>query len=289
MIQILENQAMSNIKKIIRYISGEMEREEQEQFREQLSSDSGLMEEYRSVSSIWEMTKEKLTLTNLPDGKKRDELIAAVIAEHDIATYGTGISSEKESAFQSKLENIMSRQPSEQNRSPAKRPWPFYGAAALLMAAAIALMVIIFIPKSDLNELAFSYYDPVNDPLIELYTSQTRSQEIKALDLFKEGRYEAARLSFENDLPSGKHDDDIISLFYAITCYETGEPIKALELLEELSESSSDTVSYHAKWYLSLIYIMQDQKNKAQLSLEELAEKDGWNRKKVKMLLNRSD
>jgi hypothetical protein len=280
---------MSNIKKIIRYISGDMEREEQEQFRDLLSSDSVLMEEYRSVFRIWEMTKEKLTLTDLPDSEQRDELIAAVIAAYDISTYGTGTSSERESAFKSKLENIMSKPPSKKNRSPAKKHRTIYGAAALLMAAAIALMVIVFNPKSDLEELAISYYDPVNDPLLELYTLQTRSQEIKALNHFKEGNYEAARLSFENNLTSGRRDDDIISLFYAVTCYETGDPIRALELLEELSESSSDTVSYHAKWYLSLIYIMQDQKNKAQLSLEELAETAGRHRKKVKILLRKSD
>jgi len=279
---------MSNIKNIIRYISNEMDREEKEQFRELLSSDSALMEEYRSVFRIWEMTKEKLSLADLPDDKERDALIAAIIAEHDIATYGTGISSEKESAFQSKLENIMSKQPSQKSRSPSDRPWRLYGGAALLMAAAIALMVIIIIPKSDLKNLAFSYYDPVNDPLLELYTLQTRSQDIKALGFLKEGRYEDARTNLENIISSEK-EDEILSLFYAITCYETNEPGKALELLEELSESRNDTVSYHAKWYLSLIYIMQDQENTAQLRLEELAKTEGWYRKKAKILLNRSD
>jgi tetratricopeptide (TPR) repeat protein len=278
---------MSNIKNIIRYISDEMEREEHEQFRKQLSSDSVLMEEYRSVLRIWEMTKEKLTLTDLPDIAQREELIAAVIAEHDIATYGTGITSEKESAFQLKLKNIMSGQPSKKSRSPAKRPWRLYGTAALLMAASIAFMVII-IPKTNLKNLAYSYYDPANDPLLELYTFQTRSQDIKAIGFLKEGRYEDARTNFENIISSGE-DDEIILLFYAITCYETNEPGKAIELLEELSESSNDTVSYHAKWYLSLMYIMQDQKNRAQLSLEELAETDGWYRKKIKTLLNRSN
>ncbi|MCA1746900.1 MAG: hypothetical protein LC655_04325, partial [Bacteroidales bacterium] len=141
-----------------------------------------------------------------------------------------------------------------------------------------------FRPSTDLQETALSFYDPSNDPLLELYTQQTRSQNLKALHFFKEGNYESARYYFEENQPSTEQND-ITSLFYAITCYETGEGDIATELLNDLLIVGEEVIVYHAKWYLALIYISQDQKERALPYLHEISKTEGIFTRKAEKLI----
>jgi hypothetical protein len=278
---------MNNIERIIKYLSNEMDAEEQHLFKEQLSSDSDFMEEYRSIRRIWDITKEKLTLKELSEVKTREELIAAVNAAHDISFYGTERTSDKEKSFQAQLQEIMNQKHSDKSASRKKNVELYY-KGGLLIAAAIALLLLIFRPSSDLKDVALSYYDPSNDPLLELYTQQTRSQNRKALHFFKEGDYESARYYFEESYPTAEQSD-VNALFYAITCYETGESEVAVELLNHLLIAGEDTIVYHAKWYLALIYIGQDQQEMALPYLHQISEKEGIFRNKAEKLIKKSD
>jgi hypothetical protein len=278
---------MNNIERIIKYLSNEMDAEEQRLFKEQLSSDSDFQEEYRSIQKIWEIAKEKLTLEELSELDEKEELIAAVIAAHDVSLYGSDRTSEKEKAFQAQLEEIMKKPPSDRGAHRKKNTQLYY-LSGLLAAAAITILILVFRPSADLQETALSYYDPSNDPLLELYTQQTRSQNLKALHLFKEGNYESARYYFEENQPSTKQND-IASLFYAITCYETGEADISAELLNDLLIVGEDAIVYHAKWYLALIHISQDQEEMALPYLHEISETEGIFRQKAEKLIKKSD
>lgn len=278
---------MNNIERIIKYLSNEMDAEEQRLFKEQLSSDSGFMEEYGSIRRIWDITKEKLTLKELSEVDKREELIAAVTAAHDISLYGIDRTSDKEKSFQAQLEEIMNHRPSEKGVL-SKTKYRTYYTVGLLVAATITLLFLIFRPSSDLQDVALSYYDPSNDPLLEMYTQQTRSQNLKALHFFREGKYEAARYYFEENQPPPEQND-ISTLFYAITLYETGEADKATEMMNHLLIVDEDSIAYHTKWYLALIYINQDQQEKALPYLHQLSEKEGFFRQKAEKLIKKSD
>jgi hypothetical protein len=278
---------MNNIERIIKYLSNEMDAEEQRLFKEQLSSDSDFMEEYRSIYRIWEIAKEKLTLEELSELDEKEELIAAVIAAHDVSLYGSDRTSEKEKAFQAQLEEIMKKRPSDRG-AHRKKNIQLYYLSGLLAAAAITILILVFRPSTDLQETALSYYDPSNDPLLELYAQQTRSQNLKALHLFKEGNYESARYYFEENQPLIEQND-ITSLFYAITCYETGEADMAEELLHHLLIAGEDSIAYHAKWYLALIYISQDQQEMALPYLHEISETEGIFRQKAEKIIKKSD
>ncbi|MEX0982756.1 MAG: hypothetical protein WD577_11695 [Bacteroidales bacterium] len=277
---------MNNIERIIRYLSNEMEKEEQQNFKELLASDPDLMEEYRSILRIWEIAKEKLTLDDLPEGEDREELIAAVIAASDVQFYGTGESAEDELNFQSRLKEIIAEKDSEKNKKPGNS-FPLNYKTGLLLAAAIALLFLIFRPSVNLKEQAISYYDPSNDPLLELYSLQTRSDDSKALQMVKQRKYETARNFFETNQET-INQNDVAALFYAVTCYETGNRGKAFDLLTELSGSGQEDVSYHATWYLALFYIDQDQKEMALPYLERLSEKEGIFKQKTRKLIRKS-
>ena len=278
---------MNNIERIIKYLSNEMDVEEKRLFKERLSSDSDFMEEYRSIRRIWDITKEKLTLKELSDIEQREELIAGVTAAHDISLYGTERRSDKEKSFQAQLEEIMTQRPSDKSVH-RKKYLRLYYKSGLLIAAAITLLLLIFRPSSDLQEIALSYYDPSNDPLLELYTQQTRSQNLKALHFFREGKYEAARHYFIDNQPPADQND-VTALFYAITCYETGEADLATELLHHLLSTGENDIAYHAKWYLALIYIIQEQQLMALPYLHQISEMEGVFRQKAEKLISISD
>ncbi len=278
---------MNNIEPIIKYLSNEMEAEEQQNFENLLASDPDLMEEYRSILRVWEITKEKLTLDDLPEGEDREELIASIMAAYDVQHYGSGESTEDERNFKSRLKEVMADKDSEKNKKTGNS-FPLNYKTGLLLAAAIALLFVIFRPSENLNELAISYYDPSNDPLLELYSLQTRSDDTKALQLVKQRDYETARDLFETNQET-INDNSGAALFYAITCYETGDPGKAFDLLTELSRSAQEDVSYHATWYLGLFYIDQNKKERALPYLERLSEKEGVFKRKAQKLIRKSD
>jgi tetratricopeptide (TPR) repeat protein len=115
---------------------------------------------------------------------------------------------------------------------------------------------------------------------------QTRSQNSKALILFREQRYAAARASFE----SQSNPVELISvsgLFYAVSCHETGDTGLAIELLNKISDADNSSLSYHSNWYLALIYIDTEQWKEALDSLHRIANVEGQHRKKAKKLIRK--
>ena len=184
------------------------------------------------------------------------------------------------------MKEIMAEKHSEKNKKH-RNSLPLNYKTGLLLAAAIALLFLIFRPSVNLNELAISYYDPTNDPLLELYSLQTRSDDTKALQLVKQRKFETARDFFETNQET-INQNSVAALFYAITCYETGEPGKAFDLLIQLSKSGQKDVSYHATWYLALFYIGQNQKEMALPYLNRLSDKEGVFKHKARKLIRKS-
>lgn len=288
---------MNNTDKIIAYLSGEMEQSEADQFELFRSTDPELENAFQAIRKIWEMTRENLMLEYLPEEKIRDQLIAEVMAHHDIEQYRNTAPSKKTTAFRSALEKAAASMQEPGNKKDS-RPGRISLPTILLAAASLVLLVLVIRPATDLRELAISYYDPSGSTLASQHAFKTRSNEAQALLFFRDGDYKTARYYFEA-YPDAIADDPMAQLFYGITCHETGDTEKAVTILQNLAtqgtsgqESSSgrsDTVSYHAKWFLSLILVNEGKTEEAIPFLIDLSRTEGPFNKKSTRLLQKTE
>lgn len=277
---------MTHTDKIIQYLSGEMDQDEKQQFEKLLASDPDLEDEYRSVRSVWELTKEKLTLQELPDTESREAYIASVVAAHDIETYGNRKYTEEEKKLRDKIEEIGSQVQPDSSLPKKRKIRPDRGMI-LLLAACVALLLLVTWPDRGVSDLAASYYNPQKDVLIEQMVSRTGGTEHKAIDHFRNGRFKAAKNAYESmeQLPG---DESVSRIFYAVSCFETGNTPRAVDLLEVMASESLPPLSVHAAWYLSLIHLQSGNREAALPYLVTLSNMEGMYQDKATRLIRKS-
>ena len=274
---------MNNIDTIIKYLSGDLELLSRAEFEKALETIPDLAEEYRSILKIWQLTKKQLAIDDLPDSSEREELIATVLAAHDVEFYRNKAISKKEQELKDELDRIMSTEtikPTVVNKKPGRVIYRL----SVMVAALAAILLITLLPGPDLNQLASTYYDPMDDPDLDFYALTSRSVTANGIFLFKEGEFQTARNFFESNLEEMIPMEE---LFYALSCYETGDQQKAISLLDGLTLSNEYAVSYKTKWYLSLIHIKTGDKQKAIKLLSEVQEDEGIYQRKSKKLLRK--
>lgn len=278
---------MNNTDIIITYLSGEMEQEEIKRFELLRSSDPELENEFQSIQKIWEITRENLKLEDLPEEKIRDQLIAEVMAHHDIGRYRNQKRSKKAEDFRLALERAEAATQQQDTQQHSRSKWFTY-PTILLAAASLVLLFMVLRPSTSLQELALSYYDPAGSELASQHAFKTRSNEARALQFFRDRNYDAARYYFEVDMPAIRYDP-MARLFYGISCQETGNTEQAVAVLEALAFSDNakrtDSAAYHAKWYLSLILLKEGRTEEAIPLLVDLARTEGpFNKKSTRLL-----
>lgn len=259
---------MKNIDNIIKYLSGEMLPDENDRFRKEISENSGLRDEFESISSIWEEIRKQLLLKESPGSEDREQLIAEILAEHDIQFYGTKTETKKEEDFKKNLGQSMieSEKPEKVKK---KLPPRIYSMISLMAAAMIISLIFILNPAPDINELTEAYYQPVSDPVFEKVNGTSRSGIGSAMALFDQGKYKAAQYVASEELI--KYPDVLeIQLLYALASYEAGDLSTAkVRLLSLIKEDETD-IADAAKWYLSLLFIQTDISSVAKPYLEDL-------------------
>lgn len=274
---------MNNTERSIKYLSGDLDPQMVADFEKSLASDQDLADEFRPIERIWKIAKQQLTLTDLPDNNNREEVIASVLAAHDLERYRHGNLSSKEENFIKELEKAH-KQVSGGKVSSKKIFWRKTAKVYAFVVAAAAAILYLLLPGSDYLKLADSYYNPLNDPHVNEILSTTRSMEGSGIAYFIKGNYGAARNIFEKEQVSL----DSPGLFcYAISCIETGDQEKGIHLLREIIAGNSEQVSSIAKWYLSLILIERGDTAEAEKILGEIIETDDSNRNRAKKLVRR--
>ncbi len=126
--------------------------DESEKFKKELSEDSTLRNEFESVSPIWDEIRNRLQLKDGPESKDREQLIAEILAEHDIQFYGTNTETKREIAFRKKLRKTMTEAEIPEIRKKRISP-RIYSMISLMAAAMITALIFILNPAPDINEL----------------------------------------------------------------------------------------------------------------------------------------
>ena len=227
------------IKKIDRYLSGDMTEREREAFDEQLLQDETL----------------KLSLEMQKD-------IYQGIDFHFQADLKNKLQQEEESAS------------GFSTRKLGKQRWL---SQAMIVAVSLALLlgvgywfVASQVSPEELYEAHYQPYPNILNP-VERSAALPQDELGQAMMAYEQGNYEAAMETFQQQFdalePSHK--------FYLALCLlEVGESKRAAATLQEVTHSQDDTFYLPALWYESLAYLQDQQTQKAQQILEKLLEQE---------------
>jgi hypothetical protein len=275
---------MNNIDTIIKYLSGDLDSKEKLKFEDLLKKDSEFTKEYHSILSIWRTIENQLKLDELENNSNREEHIAELVAEHDIAQFRNKKESLKEQAFRREIRKLL-----EEKKSPILNlKWKSGRRLriGLLITSIAAAILLTLLPIKNATILASIYYKPIDDSYLENYAASTRSESLNGFYFFKEGDFDHAKKSFRDRDEAMDYYEEI---FYAIACFETGEKSKAVDTLTGLLQSKEPEVSYKASWYLAIFYIKMDEPDEALKILREMQDKKGEYQKKVIKLIRKLD
>lgn len=271
---------MKYLDDIVKYLSKEMEGQEELKFRQQLSDNSELHSEFELVNSIWDILKTQLSMEFSDENISRYELIAEIIAEQDIKTFSSGNESEKIKSFRKNLQRITNNEKSSNNWRHRIYIFSMSGAAL------ITLMLILFAPGQSYDKLISNFYTPESEAAIHHNIIHTRSDSATALDQFSKQSYEEAMLLFETEFKVSSKND-LSSLCYGLSCYECGLSEKAISILTELANDTLSEYSNLSAWYLSLILTKEEQIEKSKAWLIIVQERNCQYSKSAKKILKK--
>jgi ferric-dicitrate binding protein FerR (iron transport regulator) len=124
---------MNNVDLFIKYLAGELDKKEAAGLERKMKADHRLRQEFETVSEAWNLVRDQL--------RKQDE-----------------------NDFKMRLREVMERsEPGKMKRSTVRNRWVY---VALPLAAALALLLVVFTWFRDPDRLVSRYYHPEKDPVI---------------------------------------------------------------------------------------------------------------------------
>lgn len=152
------------------------------------------------------------------------------------------------------------------NTSSRTNKFKWVAAAAVIIA--IATTALFFLQQSGSREQLFTgHYKP--DPGLSTTMSQTDNYEFeKAMVEYKSGNYTKALAGWEK-LLSSKPDNDTLHYFIANAHLATGNQEGAIEHFEKVLPVANSEFINESYWYLGLVYIKKNDKQKAITYLQQ--------------------
>ncbi len=232
---------MNNVDLIIKYLSGEMNRDEASSFKKRVASDPALREEYETVSAAYRLISEQL--------RRRDE-----------------------EAFRTRLLEVMEKQvkkgwlPSTRNRR-----WLYF---LLPMAGCLAILVTLFMRSWDSDRILSRFFEPRTDPVIMAFNQATRGASEEAIVLYQRGYYlesmEKTSVFLEQD-----PQNQVAFLYYLLASMEVDRQQEILEKLLALDLDPSIQLGQSLAWYTSLALVKSGRTEEAVNLLQSITEHSG--------------
>lgn len=232
---------MSYIDLIIKYLSGDLSKEDAASFERELDSDAGLRASYERHAAAFELIRHQL--------QKRDE-----------------------EAFKTQLLEIMNRQsPRKPARSAGFRfRWLIAASAASLLA-----VLLIFLPVHPGNQKILTrYFHPERDPVVLALEQDTRGTPEPGIAAYKNGDYEQsmdlllARFGEIGDL-------ERIQLYCLLASMELDRQQEVLPRIPHRESPPQDLMGRVLTWYVALALLKSDRRPEALELIHILAEQEG--------------
>lgn len=239
--------------RVLRYLRGEMPANEKAAFEQELEQDPELEEAYQfhkqlAEGQAYQFKQEKKAML---------QALEAEAAEPDA-------------------------KPRRKKRNPL-----YIGLATGVGAAAVALIVFLFLPGKSAQELGKAYFDPFPD-----YTTETvrgggpqpseESESIfdRGMRAYRASEYSVAIPRLQEALEKGKNP--ALSHFYlANALMAKGKPDEALQHLAGLKPELRQDYQIQQQWYLALAYLQTGNEQKALPILDSLTEAEHFQHKRA--------
>lgn len=220
---------------MIKYLSGELSREESRAFEAELSENKALRESFDRVSAAYNLIGDQLN--------RRDE-----------------------EAFTSRLREAMDRPLPGNNPLPGKRKprW----LLLLPLAASVAIFLAIILMNRE-EELHLAFYNPAGDPVILAINQETRGDSESMARLFTDGEYSSV-MEKSTHLLTSDPGNRMALLFRLLSAMEMELQNEVLAGMEESVPGSGDSLGQALVWYRVLALIKANRTEEAADALEVL-------------------
>lgn len=159
----------------------------------------------------------------------------------------------------------------------------------LLMGLSLLIYISFFSTKST-DKLFAGYFEPYPDMISSRGENNNISPILSAaLASYRKKEYADAWIKFGECSKQNNDSGDFIILYRGISGLMAGYEDKAIELFITIRDEKSNSLCGQASWYLALSYLKTGDKDKARRVLKELAEKNIYNSKKAKLLLEETN
>ena len=232
---------MSYVDLIIKYLSGDLSREESRTFEKELESNAALKEAFEDQSAAFELIRDQL--------QKRDQ-----------------------QAFNEKLREAMIQDaPSPVSPKTGLRSRWYIPPA---VACSLAILITLLLNHPGNERVLSNYYHPDKDPVVLAFYQDTRGAGESGINSYRQGNYFEAmeELSIRMTQDSG---NDMILLYYLLSAMELDREKEVLELISLEQSPAMNLLDQSIIWYSTLALIKSDKREAALEKLHPLTEDQG--------------
>jgi hypothetical protein len=232
---------MSYVDLIIKYLSGDLSRDEAISFEKEMESNHALKEAFEEQSAAFELIRDQL--------QKRDQ-----------------------QAFRGKLQEAMSQDaPLSASRKAGLRSWWYIPPA---VACSLAILFIILLNHSGNERVLSRYHRPTKDPVVLAFYQDTRGASEPGITLYHQGNY-AKAMELLSIRITQESDSKMILLYYLLSAMELDREQEVMELIRLEHSSSMSLLDQSISWYSTMALIKSDKQGAALEKLHPLTEHKG--------------
>ena len=266
---------------IERYLAGELEGDELQEFEVRLGQDSKLRGEVDLARELNEVIEDE-------KGMAFSALVVEVeeeyLAEHG-AGLGLGRGFEEASAGPDAVESSGEPESAEEEEGSGEAENGAVGSKVrrfptwMAIAASVVLLAVVgyftvLQGGADPAELYSEYYSDYPAPDAFRGDSSLVERYEVAFEDYKSGKYQSAQEEFESILVV--NPDDRMAIFYSGLSYQAaGSLEEAVSHLEQVAGGEYNSYQQAARWYLGLNFVKQEKIEEGKKWLELLAEGKG--------------
>lgn len=256
--------------RIISYLNGEMTTAEKHDFESDLKNNAELNETVSIMQNMETIYSDEdwHLLKNEPERIKEASLL---FNTDDVKAFS---------------ENVRISEEKFRRKSLRRNSKVLHYISTIAAAGLIAFFLNYYFGANPSSDSLFETYYNTQDLPSFVVQNDEINLSIEAETLFREDKFEEALQLFSNVNESSNTLNPNVVLYMAICNLELKRYEEALNYLDALE--NSNTIDFHkAYWFKSLIYLKQDQKDKAIISLRILLKnEDYFNHEKAVRLLS---